>query len=421
MYLINLIDKWQIDYLEELYSGYVECFEDLYQSMKVVTICPYKEDYNIDVDQKVISRLETKWIYLLAYNNLEEVANFVKELKGKKYINTFREQEILNKNILKKMLWQKTTENPEIFLDKFLQRSLIWKHFPDTVAKYVLLEENENILNKNLSNFQFPLIIKPVWWTASFGVQKVHDMKELIECIKDINESMDKLSDYWLNKKNIIIEEFIEGQLYAITYFVDEDQKIHLTKPILQWDTSISKNPMLMYWKISDEMKNDIDTIQLQKFVTNTVKWWDIRNTFVCHQFKKTPEWKLKTIELNWRIWGFNIEMYKLSYGINFFKFIFSNWEYKFSNDILHNSATFWIYADEEILFNWYKETIIETIKKLESLKWKIFNEIKWTKIWPPQLGYYYYWITLLKNDNLEIFNRDFNYVKENYFNLLEK
>ena len=297
---------------------------------------------------------------------------------------------------------------------------MIWKEYPDIVAKHILLEENENILNKDLSQFEFPLIIKPVWWTASFWVQKIHNMKELVECVKDIKWSMEKLSDYWLNKKNIVIEEFIDGQLYAITYFVDEDQKIYLTKPILQGDKANGKNPMLMYGIINEEMKNHIDKNQLEDFVNQTIKWWKIRNTFVCHQFKKTSEWKLKTIELNWRIWGFNIEMYKLSYWINFFKFVFDE-KYKFSNEIINNSATFWIYADEEIDFNWYKEMILNTVKTLESLKWEIFQNNTWSKIWPPQLGYYYYGIVLLKNEDSEQFSRDFNYVKENYFNLLKK
>lgn len=421
MYLINLIDKSHINYLEELYSWYIDTFEDLYNSLDVITICPYKEDYTININAEVVQRLKEKWILLMAYNNMEEIVKLIKWLEWKIYINTFREQEILNKNLLKKAVWQKTTDEPEIFLDKFLQKNIIWKQFPETVANHILLEENESILRKDFSRLEFPLIIKPVWWTASFGVKKVHDMKELVASIKDINESMNKLWEYWLHKKNIVIEEFIEWQLYAITYFVDEEQNIHLTRPILQWDKALGKDPMLMYGKLSEEIESHIDKKVLEEFVSKTVRWWGIRNTFVCHQFKKTPQWKLKTIELNWRIWWFNIEMYKYSYGINLLKFAFLWADYKFSEKIIHSSAAFRIYADEEIIFNGYKQVILETIKKLQSLKRDIFNTTTWIKVWPPQLWYYYYWIVLLKNHDQETFNRDFNYVNENYFNLLDK
>ena len=70
MYLINLLEKWQINYLEELYSWYIECFEDLFKSMKVITICPYQENQKINIKQDVTDRLEKKWIFFLAYNDL---------------------------------------------------------------------------------------------------------------------------------------------------------------------------------------------------------------------------------------------------------------------------------------------------------------------------------------------------------------
>jgi hypothetical protein len=53
------------------------------------------------------------------------------------------------------------TDNPEIFLNKYLQRSIIGSVYPETVVDYKLLsiDDAKNITKDDLN--KFPCIIKP--------------------------------------------------------------------------------------------------------------------------------------------------------------------------------------------------------------------------------------------------------------------
>lgn len=69
----------------------------------------------------------------------------------------------------------------------------------------------------------FPLIVKPRWGSASFGlfvVNTIEDLKERFEqCFRDIKKS--HISKFALDDACVIIQEFIQGKEYGLDIFND--------------------------------------------------------------------------------------------------------------------------------------------------------------------------------------------------------
>ena len=101
-------------------------FSDL-KKFGVKTIYFYKEDESIILDDNLKNWLDEIWISIMPYSDVDEILNFLKSLDWKIFINTFEESEIPLVNQIKKWLWQKISDNPDIFLDKHLQRKIIWR------------------------------------------------------------------------------------------------------------------------------------------------------------------------------------------------------------------------------------------------------------------------------------------------------
>ena len=81
------------------------------------------------------------------------------------------------------MLGQKTTSNPEIFLNKYIQRETIWKKYPETIVQYkqFSIKESMDLTEKDFP--PFPCIIKPIKWVQSSGVCKIENYEQYIAAL----------------------------------------------------------------------------------------------------------------------------------------------------------------------------------------------------------------------------------------------
>lgn len=94
--------------------------------------------------------------------------------------------------------------------DKELMKEVFIKNDIPT-SRYVVMEE----LNvEKTQNLNYPLIVKPVDAYSSKGVKKVHNTDEL----EDAFEAAKSIS----RTKNVIIEEFFEGEEISIDLFVED-------------------------------------------------------------------------------------------------------------------------------------------------------------------------------------------------------
>ncbi len=417
MYFVWFISKKNLCKLYELWY-YKRNFEKLLNKwIKVLYF--FNENKNVRLDISTKTKLDKIGIEILWYNTKDDILNKLNLLWPNIYINTFEEWEIQYVSEIKKKLEQKTSDNTLLFINKFIQRDIIWKKSPETITKYNIIK---NINKINTIDINFPIIIKPVWWVQSSWVSKVDNIKELKLNLKNLKKNVfKKLKEKWLNEKSILLEEYIDWNMYTIDYFVNQNQNISSTLPvkILLW-TDFNIDDFCNIGRIlSNESLKEVNSEKLKTFINKTVKSWWIRNTFVHHEFKINSKWKIKTIETNWRIGWYRLEMYELSNNINLLEFPFKK-KNQIYNKIDNNVWVFAIYPKKESVFLKFNENIINKIKELPSFYRIRTNNInRWKKIWLTRNGFSKLWSIVLKNNNDQQFEQDINILKNIYFDII--
>lgn len=159
MYLIGFYSKKNVNKLIK-FDYYKKSFATLKQS-GINIIYFYEKDDSVQLSQDMVDEIFTHGISLKEFSDESEITDFLTTLKGKIFINTFEEQEIALTNTIKKSLGQKITDNPEIFLNKYLQREIIGNDFPETIVQYKFIpfHDIQKITIQDLPCL--PCIIKP--------------------------------------------------------------------------------------------------------------------------------------------------------------------------------------------------------------------------------------------------------------------
>lgn len=95
-------------------------------------------------------------------------------------------------------------ECSEIATNKFAMRNA-FKQNGDPIPKFIMVSEHELL---NISDFSFPLIVKPTDRSGSRGITKITDTSQLPNAIKEAcSESFEHKA---------MIEEFVEGKEYSV-------------------------------------------------------------------------------------------------------------------------------------------------------------------------------------------------------------
>jgi hypothetical protein len=280
------------------------------------------------------------------------------------------------------------------------------------------IDDAKNITKDDLN--KFPCIIKPNWWVQSSWVIKINNYNDYKNGLNNTLNALKKLKNKKLWNQEIIIEEFIDGDMYTITYYVDDKQNISLSKPVfikLWFDYEIEDFCNVIRI-ISQKTEKMVDESKLNEFIKKTVIWWNIKNTFIHHDFKINSKWEFKTIETNWRIWWYRLNMYQLWYNINLleFPFISEKRVYKLKNNI----AIFVLYPKNDCIFNWFNQRIINDINKLKSFySLNKVNKKIWEKIGLTKNGYEKLWSITIINDNAKQFEKDLKFIENIYFEII--
>ncbi len=417
----NLIFLAAKDWAPSIINSYKEDIDYLIQKYWINPYILYLENWKNLSEKKIKlkNELEKNWYIFKAFETKNNLFEFAQKLKWEKQVFTYKEQLIPLSIKLKKSLWQQATENDNLFVSKKLQRQLLLEYNKDIAVNYKKFSTvNEIDPDTIIKEFEFPFIIKPSTWIASWWVYKIGFKKNFLKALKKIDEVIKKVSqDMNIEKNEIIIEEFIDGKMYTIDYFVDEKQNIYITKPVRTFtlkdeywidDFGITKE---ILW---DKIEKEIEENKLLKFIENNVKACKIRNHFVHHEFKLTSNWQLKTIELNWRIWWFRREMYRLAYNLTIL-------EYLFNKNINPQFKQYYMFVglfptkEMNKIYSWIKDEFLKQIKSLSSFyQIKLRQAYIWNKIWFTKNGYKFFWTLRLVNKSYKQIEKDYQYIKEN-------
>lgn len=380
----------------------------------------YQEEKDTEIDLEIFENIKKMWVTVKSFNKEEEIIKYLKKLSWKIFINTFEEQEIKFVNKIRKSIHQKITNKPKIFLNKYLQREIIGKIYPETTVRFkkFSLEDAKKIKKTDLP--KTPFIIKPTGWIQSSGVCKINNYKEYKTWLKTIEDAFKKLAEKKLLNQEVLIEEFIDGKMYTIDYYIDEEQNIKSSKPVFValWIDYNIEDFCNISRIISKEIEQKVNKNKLEEFIKKTVIWWWIKNTFIHHEFKINSKWEYKTIEINGRIWWYRLDMYQLWYDIDLLTipFFIKGKDKKLKNNI----AAFALYPKEEWIFDWFNEQLIKKIIKLESFfRLNRWDKKEWDIIWPTKKWYGKVWWIIFKNKNINQFKKDVQFLETNYLNII--
>lgn len=375
------------------------------------------------LEDEYLAILKNKQINFTHYLWEEEAIKKLLELNNSNnivYINTFDENLIALTNILKKSINQNITKDFNVFTNKYLQRKLLLDYNPENTVKYIE-KTIENLNFNEINNFlELPFILKPTSWIQSSWVEKINNEKEFENYKNNYSVLLKNLQNRWYDNKAILAEEYIDWTMYSIDYFVDEKWNIKKTLPvqIILWKNIWIDDFMNVSRNINKEVINIFNTIDLESFIKDTVEALNIKNTFIHHEFKITSKNKIKTIEVNGRIWGLRLEMIDLSYNWNLFELVLKD-----SNDINNienNLSVIFVYPDKKWILKDFNRELIWHIKNLESFyKINIIENKIWKEIWLTKDWFWRVCEIILKNSDNNTFKEDYNFIIQNYKEVL--
>ena len=187
---------------------------------------PFVSDFLIntirDHNYKIVSTKQARELILDESLNWisEESAIAEIEKDPKKLVYTNSENSI--SWIFKNLQSTKLPYQIQLFKDKLRFRELIKDSFPDFFFKRVKLEEIQSL---TLEGIDFPFVIKPSLGFFSIGVHIVHNLSDWNAAKKELNYK--NLQSMYpkevLDTSTFILEDYIEGEEYAIDCYFDEE------------------------------------------------------------------------------------------------------------------------------------------------------------------------------------------------------
>ena len=225
----------------------------------------------------------------------------------------------------------------KLFKDKGLFRDMLKSLYPNFFYKLV---PYENLKNIRLEDLKFPSVLKPAVGFLSLGVHKIYtdsDWKEALFALeKEIKETTKLYPQRVVNTANFLIEEFIEGEEFAIDAYYDIDGTPVIlnifehpfldSKDVKDRIYLTSKNTMMKYM-------SDFSTLLKKIGECN-----DIRNFPIHIEVKISPNGNVIPIEVNpMRFAGWcTTDVAKYAWGINTYEYFFNqrkpNWNEIFAN-----------------------------------------------------------------------------------------
>jgi len=301
---------------------------------------PFVSDFLIktirDNNYRVVSTREAK--ELIAADSLnwiseeEAITLMEKDPNTPVYLNSENAIAWIMKNIGSSKLIGQIQQ----FKDKARFRELVKYSFPDFFYKTVELEDIQHL---SLEGIDFPFVIKPSLGFFSLGVHVVHNMTEWNNAKNELN--FKTLQNIYpvevLNTSKFIIEEYIEGDEYAVDcYFNNEGEVVILNILLHKFSsgTDISDRVYSTSKDIILKYKNDIE-----EFVLLIGNKSGLRN-FPAHiEIRIDTNGRITPIEVNplrFGGWCTTADLSWYAFGINSYNYFINNlkpdWEQIFKN-----------------------------------------------------------------------------------------
>jgi len=203
---------------------------------------------------------------------------------------------------------------------KSLMRERLREYNPELVPHFSVIEKQQiSSIQKITENMQFPLIVKPSGLNSSILVMKCEDHDELLAALEKTFSVIEEIyeRERGSGSPQVLIEEFIEGDMYSTDAYVSPDGKIWCLPPVrVITSHDVGLSGFYGYeFQLPTELNNE-ELQALEKAAKQSVEALNLRScTAHIELYNCNGIWKI--IELGPRIGGHREDLYRESYGID--------------------------------------------------------------------------------------------------------
>lgn len=231
---------------------------------------------------------------------------------------------------------QQVSQQIRLFKDKFAFREEIRELFPDFFFKTVKLEE---IPSLSLEDLPLPFVIKPQIGFFSIGVFIIKEASDWELAKKELQP--EKLKNIFppsvLNTSTFIIEEFIEGEEYAIDFYFNDQSEAVVLNILHHLFSSGTDTRDRVYTTSREIIASHKDRVEA--FLSLIGKKLDLKN-FPAHvEVRIDSQGKIVPIEVNplrFGGWCTTADLLGVALGFNSYEYFFQNqkpdWESIFAD-----------------------------------------------------------------------------------------
>ena len=185
---------------------------------------------------------------------------------------------------------------------------------------FVLTQDAKKATRKNLENrLGFPVIVKPAGLAQSILVGICFHHEELESFLKKTFSRMRRIykEEKGRGEPEILIEQFLDGQLYSIDAYITSRGKATFCPPVaVKTGRAIGFDDFFGYQQITPTLLNKESIEEAECIAKKGIHALGLRSTTAHVELLKTEKgWKV--VEIGPRIGGFRDQMYKKSFGIN--------------------------------------------------------------------------------------------------------
>ena len=390
----------------------LQSFIQVYTQHRIKFSLCFKSTCDRNLQQEKLNRL---WIELFSYEDDRDLDTHIDTLHKEKsivFIDTFYESYVDIVHMLREKYGLPFTSQHTLFQDKNLQRNILkeskQKDFLITSEKIRI--QDTTPFSEIEESFNLPVIMKPNTWVGSSKVVKIHS-----------SQDFDAYKNLFLDSWECLVEEYIDGEMYSIDYFVDENQNFYCS-PIIEmklWKDLWVKDFFVYSCSVNNDMSKIIPLDILENMIQDTIKTCGIKNSFIHHEFKYSSQKQLKTIEVNARIWGRRLKILQAGYAVNIYKLMFQKQSF-IDAPIQNCFSAFALYPQKTWILKAYNKELLEKIQSLASFQsLDIDNHYVGNKIWLTRDGFWNAGMIYLQHPNKEIFQKDYDFIEKNYCDIL--
>ena len=189
-------------------------------------VSKFLEDSLIDMQIPVLKNKALEEFNLSSKILTIDEDEFIKRVKLSQIPLIFSNSENSINWIKKNLSFTDLPKKISIFKDKYEFRKIMKPYYPNYFFQKVNFAELEKL---DVSNLQFPFIIKPSVGFFSVGVYLVKNLEEWPNIIKFIQRDMNNINKIFpievIDSSSFIIEENIEGEEYAVDVYFNSNGK----------------------------------------------------------------------------------------------------------------------------------------------------------------------------------------------------